>query len=178
VKPRRRNQESSPPTSRDSSDQAATRDPASPASAHPSGTRALRPAASADQDGRPLILLVDQDRLSRGSLARVLLRDGFDVTAADTAAQVLSALSGGHRRIMAIVSLDGLGDLRSALHAMLQVRPSLPLLALTRQPHALTEHALQAAGVRRFGVVSQHMPSVAIADGVRQLLRATTSLGD
>jgi len=96
----------------------------------------------------PLILIVDDDKLTRWSVSRVLSRAGYRVQEAATAAEGLVAV--GRDRpdavLLDIVLPDGDGF--SALRAIYERHPRLPVILITAHGSEETARTARDLGAR------------------------------
>jgi CheY-like chemotaxis protein len=130
------------------------------------------PAPSGFSPRRPPVVVVDSDRLARASLSRALVSARYDVTALDSAGEMLETLEATGPRVVVIVNAQEEGIV-AALRAVVRVHPALPVLGFTAAPHDVTESLLATAGVVHLLVASKGAPMAEMIEGVRKLTHET-----
>ncbi len=118
---------------------------------------------------RRVIVVWNQDRFGRASLARTLVRGGFDVVVLDEPAEVEAHLLDRLPCDVLLFDLDDAGSER--VLAALTDRHDLPLLVWTRENPAAVE-----ARLARVGAVPRHQIVSRAAVGPASLLEALDSL--
>ena len=96
----------------------------------------------------PLVLIVDDDKLTRWSVSRALTRAGYQVQEAATAADGLAAIVGEppDAVLLDIVLPDGDGF--SALRAIHETHPQLPVILITAHGSEETARMARELGAR------------------------------
>lgn len=95
----------------------------------------------------PLIAVVDDDALVRGSMTRLLRSMGYEAVAFDSAEQFLAATLADFACLISDMQMPGLNGL--GLQRRLAVaRPELPIIFMTAFPDAQTRERALAAGAR------------------------------
>ena len=122
------------------------------------------PAPNEDASARPVIAIVEGDRWTRASLARVLVQNGFDVLPLDTPNGALDL----PYEIDVIVIDVGENEL-NALQAFCQNRPRLRVLAWTKLDAAEAGRKLAAVGVSHHGAIPRSASTAQIAEALRRL---------
>jgi CheY-like chemotaxis protein len=85
------------------------------------------------------VLVADDDALVRGVLRMVLMRDGFAVVEAGSAAETISAAETTHPALVVLdVNMPG-GTVHETLSALRQQSPDLPVLILSGEAHPPAE---------------------------------------
>jgi len=79
----------------------------------------------------PLILIVDDDKLTRWSVSKVLTRAGYRVREAATAADGLAAIAGDRPDAVLLDIVLPDSDGFSALRAIHETHPRLPVILIT-----------------------------------------------
>jgi hypothetical protein len=122
------------------------------------------PAPTDDQSTRPVIAIVEADRWTRASIARVLVQSGFDVLPLDGPSGALEL-----PYEIDVVVID-LGDTElEAIKALCVRRPSLRILAWTKLDPKEAARMLSEVGVSRHAAISRTATTAQIADAVRKL---------
>jgi len=96
----------------------------------------------------PLVLIVDDDKLTRWSLSRVLTRASYQVQEAATAADGLAAIAGERPDavLLDIVLPDGNGF--SVLRTIHETHPRLPVILITAHGSEETARMARDLGAR------------------------------
>jgi DNA-binding response OmpR family regulator len=97
----------------------------------------------------PLVLIVDDDKLTRWSVSRTLTRAGYQVQEAATAADGLAAIAGDRPDAVLLDIVLPDGDGFSALRTIREIHPGLPVILITAhgsEETARTAHDLGARG--------------------------------
>lgn len=96
----------------------------------------------------PLVLIVDDDKLTRWSVARILARAGYRVREAATASDGLAAVA---RDMPDAILLDIIlpdGDGFAALRTIHEARPGLPVILITAHGSEETARRARDLGAR------------------------------
>jgi DNA-binding response OmpR family regulator len=96
----------------------------------------------------PLVLIVDDDKLTRWSVSRVLTRAGYRVHEAATASEGLAAVA---RNAPDAILLDIMlpdGDGFTALQTIHEARPALPVILITAHGSEETARRARDLGAR------------------------------
>jgi CheY-like chemotaxis protein len=117
---------------------------------------------------RPSVILVDPDRFGRASLARALVQAQCDVTVLDDIGEVIRALESDEPLDVVITDIDGI-DIESLLRALRRIRPTVPVIAWTKNARAVAEHVFLTASITTFDVMAKTARSAEVIDLVRRL---------
>jgi len=131
----------------------------------PSAPTIQSPAPSEDAVTRPVIAIVEEDRWTRASLARVLVQGGCDVLPLDGP----SALADLSYDIDVIVIDVSDVELR-AVRVLREKRPALRVLAWTKLEAIEAGRLLGEAGITAFDAIPRTAPPARVADAVRALV--------
>jgi DNA-binding response OmpR family regulator len=96
----------------------------------------------------PLVLIVDDDKLTRWSVSRVLTRAGYQVQEAATAADGLAAIAGARPDAVLLDIVLPDGDGFSALRTIHEARPGLPVILITAHGSEETARMARDFGAR------------------------------
>ena len=96
----------------------------------------------------PLVLIVDDDKLTRWSVSRVLTRAGYQVQEAATAADGLAAIAGDRPDAVLLDIVLPDGDGFSALRRIQETHPRLPVILITAHGSAETARTARDLGAR------------------------------
>jgi DNA-binding response OmpR family regulator len=96
----------------------------------------------------PLVLIVDDDKLTRWSLSRVLRRAGYQIQEAATAADGLAAIAGNRPDAVLLDIVLPDGDGFSALRAIQGTHPRLPVILITAHGSEETARTARDLGAR------------------------------
>jgi hypothetical protein len=134
-----------------------------------------KPTVVARTEQRPVIVLVESDRMLRASIARALIIARFDVSVFDSARELRPSLQERQDSVVLILTL-GRG-IEPGLGALLRSSPLLRVLARTDLEPDAARNVLAAAGVRRFGLVSTTAMPAEFVKSVQRLLDSTSTAG-
>ena len=96
----------------------------------------------------PLVLIVDDDKLTRWSVARILTRAGYRVLEAATAADGLAAIAGNRPDAVLLDIVLPDGDGFSALRTIRETHPRLPVILITAHGSEETARTARDLGAR------------------------------
>ena len=96
----------------------------------------------------PLVLIVDDDKLTRWSVSRVLTRAGYQVQEAATAADGLAAIEGDRPDAVLLDIVLPDGDGFSALRTIREAHPRLPVILITAHGSEETVRTARDLGAR------------------------------
>ena len=96
----------------------------------------------------PLVLIVDDDKLTRWSVSRVLTRGGYQVQEAATAADGLAAIAGDRPDAVLLDIVLPDGDGFSALRRIQEMHPRLPVILITAHGSEETARMARDLGAR------------------------------
>ena len=96
----------------------------------------------------PLVLIVDDDKLTRWSISRVLTRAGYQVQEAATAAEGLAAIAGERPDAVLLDIVLPDGDGVSALRTIHETHPRLPVILITAHGSEETVRTARDLGAR------------------------------
>ena len=96
----------------------------------------------------PLVLIVDDDRLTRWSVARILTRVGYRVQEAATTADGLSAIAGDRPDAVLLDIVLPDGDGFSMLRTIRKTHPRLPVILITAHGSEETARTARDLGAR------------------------------
>ena len=96
----------------------------------------------------PLVLIVDDDKLTRWSVSRVLTRAGYQVKEAATAADGLAAIAGDRPDAVLLDIVLPDGDGFSALRRIQETHPRLPVILITAHGSEETARMARDLGAR------------------------------
>jgi DNA-binding response OmpR family regulator len=96
----------------------------------------------------PLVLIVDDDKLTRWSVSRVLTRAGYQVQEAATAADGLAAIEGDRPDAVLLDIVLPDGDGFSALRTIHETHPRLPVILITAHGSEETVRTARDLGAR------------------------------
>ena len=96
----------------------------------------------------PLVLIVDDDKLTRWSVSRVLTRGGYQVQEAATAADGLAAIAGDRPDAVLLDIVLPDGDGFSALRRIQETHPRLPVILITAHGSEETARMARDLGAR------------------------------
>jgi DNA-binding response OmpR family regulator len=96
----------------------------------------------------PLVLIVDDDKLTRWSLSRVLSRAGYQIQEAATGADGLAAIAGNRPDAVLLDIVLPDGDGFSALRAIHETHPRLPVILITAHGSEETARTARDLGAR------------------------------
>jgi hypothetical protein len=128
----------------------------------------VRPRAGSSPRVKPRfsVVLVDADRVGRSTLARALLREKWDVTAMDTAADMVSALQAGEPVDVLLIDAHH-ADLETILAAVVSARPNAAVV-IRSWDVARSRALLAAHGVARGEVRSHDAPTEELLEAARR----------
>jgi hypothetical protein len=118
--------------------------------------RRRQPSISGEE-GRPVALIALSDPLERSWLARTLVGEGVDVRYNETLHELLEILRDPALLRVAVVDVER-ADLVPVLRAILELRPSLPLILCTAKDAASARERVQATGLRLLHVHEKKSP--------------------
>ena len=96
----------------------------------------------------PLVLIVDDDKLTRWSVARILTRAGYRVQEAATAADGLAAIAGDRTDAVLLDIVLPDGDGFSMLRTIRETHPRLPVILITAHGSEETARMARDLGAR------------------------------
>jgi hypothetical protein len=129
-----------------------------------------RPGSSPRVKPRTSVVLVDNDRVGRSTVARALLRAKWDVTAVDSAAEMASTLDAGEPIDVMLVDAHH-AELETILAAVVSARPNVAVVI--RSWDAARSRALLAAHrIERCEVRSHDAPTEELLEAARRALDA------
>ena len=96
----------------------------------------------------PLVLIVDDDKLTRWSVSRVLTRAGYRVREAATAADGLAAITDERPDAVLLDIVLPDGDGFSALRGIHETHPQLPVILITAHGSGETARMARELGAR------------------------------
>jgi hypothetical protein len=127
-----------------------------------------RPASSPPVKPRTSVVLVDADRVGRSTLARTLLRAKWDVTAVDTAADMVATLQAGEAIDVLLIDAHH-AELETILGAVLSARPSVAVV-IRSWDAARSRALLTGLGAEKFEVRSHDAPPEELLEAARRAL--------
>jgi len=122
------------------------------------------PAPSEDPAARPVIAIVEADRWTRASIARVLVQGGYDVLPLDGP----SALGDLPYEIDIMVIDVGEAEIE-AIRALREKRPNVRIVAWTKVEASEAGRRLRDAGIAHHAAIARAATSAQVADAVRSL---------
>jgi DNA-binding response OmpR family regulator len=136
----------------------------------PAGPEAARPDAGAGPSGGPRILLCDDDRPVRDSLAEALAAEAFEVDTAERAVDAIQkVMRTSYGALLLDLKLPGLGGL-DAISVIKRFDARLPIIVMTGHASYETEQAARAAGIFYYLVKPFSLPEM--TDAVKAAVRA------
>ena len=96
----------------------------------------------------PLVLIVDDDKLTRWSVARILTRAGYRVQEAATTADGLAAIAGDRTDAVLLDIVLPDGDGFSMLRTIRETHPRLPVILITAHGSEETAKTARDLGAR------------------------------
>jgi DNA-binding response OmpR family regulator len=96
----------------------------------------------------PLVLIVDDDKLTRWSVSRVLTRAGYQVQEAATATDGLAAIAGERPDAVLLDIVLPDGDGFSTLRTIHETHPRLPVILITAHGSEETARTARDLGAR------------------------------
>jgi hypothetical protein len=123
----------------------------------------------AGDERRPRVLLVLEDALERASLARALLREGFDVRSTESSRDLEQSLGNEPARL-AVVDMRH-RDAKLLLAKLAAIRPTPALVVCADDPQRGGAIA-RAAGLEVFHVYTTHTPRREVVERIRECTAA------
>lgn len=118
---------------------------------------------------RPAVLVVDDDRFKRASLARALVQARCDVTVLDAAEEAIDFIHGRDALHLLVIDVDAPGA-DAILSALVGARPDTPVLAWTFAVPAVAEHVTRILGVRACATVPRNALNAELHEAIHRLL--------
>jgi hypothetical protein len=127
-----------------------------------------RPGSSPRVKPRTSVVLVDADRVGRSTLARTLLRAKWDVTAVDTAADMVATLQSGEPIDVLLVDAHH-AEIETILGAVLSARPDVAVV-IRSWDAARSRALLTSLGAERYEVRSHDAPPEELLEAARRAI--------
>lgn len=130
----------------------------------------LRPRRASSPRVKPQIsvVLVDDDRVGRSSVARAMLREKWNVTAVDTVPELVAALQAGEPVDLLLIDAHH-ADAEAMLEAVLSARPGAAVIVRSGDA-ARSRGLVVALGAERYDVRSHDAPTEELLEAARRAL--------